>query len=256
MLVAIHRRPSRSLDSARIAPACGRSGMPQGLPGPAVPFDEIASERSHHQPRGRRQQGRHVVVGEGRRVAAVEDGEADAVESHQPLLRAQPQVAVGRLRDDLHRVLGQAVLRVERVQAVLVERAGGVERQRGRAQEGGGQAQDESHAPSAAIGSGGGPAPIRSVPISFLEHEGGHAAAARAHVDDRILGGARDGAHLGARDVERVGVDLEAREAERAALESGNSSSGIVTRSWTTQGSPSPALTASSQAPAGVSEPT
>src|SRR5206468_7078634 len=48
-------------------------------------------------------------VAKARRVPAVEDGEADAVEADQPAQASDPQVAVARLRDGLNELLGQAV---------------------------------------------------------------------------------------------------------------------------------------------------
>ena len=49
-----------------------------------------------------------VAVQEARRVALVEDGELDAVESDEAALGAEPDVAVPRLEDRLDRVLRQA----------------------------------------------------------------------------------------------------------------------------------------------------
>src|SRR5208337_4119427 len=45
-------------------------------------------------------------------ISAVENYEAHAVESHKSAGRPNPQIAVGRLRECLGHVLGQAVLRL------------------------------------------------------------------------------------------------------------------------------------------------
>src|SRR5262245_31648387 len=51
------------------------------------------------------------------------------------------------------------------------------------------------------------------------EDEGGNAAPARAHVDDRRARATRHRAGLGAAHVEGVGVDLERSEVESALIE-------------------------------------
>ena len=60
----------------------------------------------------------HPVVFERGRVARVEDGEAHAVESGEPLLRAEPEVPVAALKDRLHGVLRKSGVAVEDVLAV------------------------------------------------------------------------------------------------------------------------------------------
>jgi hypothetical protein len=69
----------------------------------------------------------HVVGAHGGRAPPVEHGEAHAVEPRQALLGRQPDVAVGRLGDGLHEVVGKTVVGLPRGDAVLADGLGGVE---------------------------------------------------------------------------------------------------------------------------------
>src|SRR5262245_9310012 len=61
------------------------------------------------------------IVAEARGVAAVEGGEARTVETHDAVLRGQPEVAVVGLDDGLGPMLAQAVPGAPGVQDVLGE---------------------------------------------------------------------------------------------------------------------------------------
>src|SRR5262249_40197062 len=69
------------------------------------------------------------VAPDARRRRLVEDLEADAVESDETFLRAEPQVAVLRLDDRVDGVLRKPLLRLPYVVHVLGGRDAGVERE-------------------------------------------------------------------------------------------------------------------------------
>src|SRR6185436_346009 len=64
-------------------------------------------------------------------AAAVDDMEGEAVEAGEPLLGADPQIAVARLQDLLHRALRQTLLETPEIVAVAVDRPAGIEGQQG-----------------------------------------------------------------------------------------------------------------------------
>src|SRR5262249_7668756 len=85
-------------------------------------------------------EGANPVVADRGAVAGIEDREANAVESDEALLGAEPQVTVAGLEDRVHRVLREAGVAVPDVAAVLGERGAGVQA----AGAGGAEPQDEA----------------------------------------------------------------------------------------------------------------
>ena len=73
-------------------------------------------------------EGADVAPGHARGVRFVEDREMDAVETDEPLLRSDPDVAVLALEHGLDGVLGEALGCVPLLQAVLEKVPGGVQR--------------------------------------------------------------------------------------------------------------------------------
>ena len=114
----------------------GHAGRPQAV-GRAVVREAAVGQPRHA--RQRADPDRAVAGGDergdeavGQAVGALAvDGEVDAVEARQALVGADPQRAVGRLRDGAHRVLRQALLLGPAAVAVLAELFGRVQGQRG-----------------------------------------------------------------------------------------------------------------------------
>ena len=60
-----------------------------------------------------------LVAGQARRIALVEDCEAQSIKAHQPVKRRKPHITVTRLQSAVHRVLRQAVVSRPVIEAVL-----------------------------------------------------------------------------------------------------------------------------------------
>jgi len=135
--VASQRFPPRLAAMATIKPS-GNAGTGEGAGARPGSKDAVldGSEAAARGPEPQRPvAGRGESVDDpaahGRRVLRVEDGEADAVETHEALFRGEPEVAVGGLRDAEHRALREPLLGLPAVHRVLGQTPGRVERGRG-----------------------------------------------------------------------------------------------------------------------------
>src|ERR1700757_253774 len=72
-----------------------------------------------------------MSVPEARSVLFVEDGEAHAIKSNEPFLRAEPEIAVFCLSNRVHRVLGKALLCPPGIVRVLADDLPGLEGETG-----------------------------------------------------------------------------------------------------------------------------
>lgn len=77
-----------------------------------------------------RQHFSQTIVRQIRRIALIEHREPHAVETHQYVVRRQPQITVRSLRDGSHRILRQTVIRRPLIETILRRRAADKEENR------------------------------------------------------------------------------------------------------------------------------
>ena len=94
-------------------------------------------------------------IGDGRRVGAIEDGEAEAIESNEAFVRAQPEIAVAGLGDGVDGILGQAFVGGPCLVHVPVEGLRWIERQHGAGPAGAPHPDGEGQNRRAEVGSWG-----------------------------------------------------------------------------------------------------
>jgi len=114
-------------DRRRGEPLAARVGAERTVP---IAEQPAAVDADPQRPVARHVDRLHVVGAHGRRRPAVEDREAHAVEPRQAFLRGQPQVAVGRLGDRLHQVVGERGVDLPCGQAELAHGLARLERHR------------------------------------------------------------------------------------------------------------------------------